>query len=125
MIGRNILAIRRIEYWCGYLVKYKVWKCGLCGEQVIEGQRFLVIKNIGFAHLECVVEELVKKRQSISGEVLSLVEANEAITYAIVRLKTAELEAQSDSLRNMLSTARKDLEKHSALLGNELGKYLA
>lgn len=106
------------------MAKYKIWKCGLCGEQVIEGQRFLVIKNIGFAHLECVVEELLRRSQSISREALSLVEANEAITYAIVRLKTAELEAQSDSLRAMISSARKDLEKHSALLGNELGKIL-
>ncbi len=107
-----------------WLAKYKVWKCGLCGEQVIEGQRFLVIKNIGFAHLECVVEELVKKHPNISRDALSLIEANEAITYAIVRLKTAELQAQSDTQRSMISAARKDLEKHSAFLGNELGKLL-
>ncbi len=107
------------------MARYRVWKCGLCGEQVIEGQRFLVIKNIGFAHLECVVEDLVKKSQSISRDAMSLVEANEAITYAIVRLKTAELEAQSDSQRSLILAARKDLEKHSALLGNELGKLLS
>ncbi|MEM2204146.1 MAG: DUF2175 family protein [Sulfolobales archaeon] len=106
------------------MAKYKVWKCGLCGEQVIEGQRFLVIKNIGFAHLECVVEELVKRHQNISRDALSLIDANEAITYAIVRLKTAELQAQSDAQRSMISAARKDLEKHSAFLGNELGKLL-
>lgn len=90
----------------------------------MEGQRFLVIKNIGFAHLECVVEELLKRHQSISSDALSLIEANEAITYAIVRLKTAELEARSDSLKTLVSSARKDLEKHSAFLGNELGKLL-
>ncbi len=107
-----------------WLAKYKVWKCGLCGEQVIEGQRFLVIKKIGFAHLECVIEELVKKNPNISRDALSLVDANEAITYAIVRLKTAELQAQSETQRSMISAARKDLEKHSAFLGNELGKLL-
>ncbi|MDT7888963.1 MAG: DUF2175 family protein [Desulfurococcales archaeon] len=104
--------------------KYKIWKCGICGEQVIEGQRFLVIKNLGFAHLECVVSELVKKYQSISREALSLLEANEALTYAIVRLKTAEIETESDHLRGLIAAARKDLEKHSAFLGNELGKLL-
>jgi len=104
--------------------RYKIWKCGLCGEQVIEGQRFLVIKNLGFAHLECVVGELVKKQQGISRDALALLEANEAITYAIVRLKTAEVEAGDEHLRSLIASARKDLEKHSAFLGNELGKIL-
>jgi len=104
--------------------RYKIWKCGICGEQVIEGQRFLVIKNLGFAHLECVVGELAKKQQGISREALALLEANEAITYAIVRLKTAEIEAEGEHLKSLLAAARKDLEKHSAFLGNELGKIL-
>ncbi|MFZ8824678.1 MAG: DUF2175 family protein [Desulfurococcales archaeon] len=104
--------------------RYKVWKCGICGEQVIEGQRFLVIKNIGFAHFECVVGELVKRSQNLSRDALSLLEANEVLTYAIVRLKTAEIEAEGEHLRGLIAAARKDLEKHSAFLGNELGKIL-
>jgi|DewCreStandDraft_3_1066083.scaffolds.fasta_scaffold01881_4 hypothetical protein len=104
--------------------RYKVWKCGICGEQVIEGQRFLVIKNIGFAHFECVVGDVIRRSQNISRDLLSLLEANEAITYAIVRLKTAEAEAGSDQLRSMVAAARKDLEKHSAFLGNELGRMI-
>lgn len=103
--------------------RYKVWRCGICGENVVEGQRFLVIKDVGFAHLECVVDEASKKGQ-VSREVLSLLEANEAITYAIVRLKTAEAEASEERFRALIASARKDLEKHSAFLGNELGKAL-
>ncbi len=89
-----------------------------------DGGPEIPLRNIGFAHLECVVEELLKRCQSISSNALSLIEANEAITYANVRLKTAGLEARSYSLRTLVSPARKDLEKHSALPENELGKLL-
>ena len=88
------------------------------------GERFVVIENLGFAHLECAVGELIKEYQSISREALFLLEVNEALTYAIVRLKTVEIETESDHLRGLIAAARRDLEKHSAFLGNELGKLL-
>ena len=88
------------------------------------GERFVVIENLGFAHLECVVGEPIKKYQSISREALFLLEVDEALTYSIVRLKTVEIETESDHLRGLIAAARRDLEKHSAFLGNELGKLL-
>ncbi len=104
--------------------KYKSWKCGLCGDTVIEGQRFLVIKDIGFTHLECVVEKVSSRGGGMDRDLVALIDVNEMLTYGIVRLKQAELEAGSDDLRSRIASARKDLEKHSALLGNELKKYL-
>ena len=54
--------------------KYKSWKCGICGDTVIEGQRFLVVKDIGFTHLEYMLEKLFEKNKNIDRNLLALID---------------------------------------------------
>jgi hypothetical protein len=105
-------------------LKYKTWKCGLCGETVIEGQRFLFIRDIGFAHFECVVEKLTRNLENVNRDLTALLDANEVITYSIIRLKDAEAKASDQEIKNLLIGVRKELEKYSAQLSSGLSKYL-
>jgi len=103
--------------------KYKVWKCGICGENVIEGQRFLFLRNLGFIHIECLIEKLSEKN-ILSRDIIALIDSSEVVTYSIVRLKQAELMSSDNKIKELIVSLRKELEKRSVSLSNELEKYL-
>ncbi|MCE4606562.1 MAG: DUF2175 domain-containing protein [Desulfurococcales archaeon] len=104
--------------------KYKSWKCGLCGEPVIEGQRMVVLGKYGYVHVECFYEYLKKKYpHGIPRDILALSDANEALAYAIVRLKQAQRISDEES-GFLLSTRNKieDLaEEIDVKLSEKLG----
>jgi len=104
-------------------MKYKTWKCGICGETIIEGQRFIFLREIGFAHLECVLERLTEKN-SVNRDLLSLIDANELITYSIIRLKESETLAADKDIKEKIISVRKSLEKYSVELSDLLIKYM-
>ncbi|MCE4620355.1 MAG: DUF2175 domain-containing protein [Desulfurococcales archaeon] len=90
------------------------WKCVLCGEDVIEGQRFFYIPGKGYAHAECVYERLAEK--GYSREVAALMDANEVLAYAIVRLKEAARIAGEGEVSKEITDARKKIEGLAAKL---------
>jgi hypothetical protein len=92
-------------------LKYKVWKCALCGEPLIEGQRFVFIPSKGYAHLECFFELLKEKHgDRLNLGVVALLVANEVLLYTIVRLKEAYRLADDENVRNLLLDVRKSIE---------------
>ncbi len=98
------------------------WKCVLCGEDVIEGQRFTVLKD-GFVHLECLYERIVSEGK-MSPDVLALMDAIEALNYLIVRLKEAQRMARSADVRNLLDSIRVEVEKSTAQASNLLERLV-
>ncbi|MEZ0290792.1 MAG: DUF2175 family protein [Sulfolobales archaeon] len=104
-------------------MKYRTWKCGICGESVIEGQRFIFVKDLGFVHLECAIERLLGK-ESVSRDIIALLDANEVITYSIVRFKDSEIKASSKETKDLLINMRRELEKISAQLSSKLLEFL-
>ncbi|MGC9009629.1 MAG: DUF2175 family protein [Sulfolobales archaeon] len=103
--------------------KYKTWKCGLCGENVIEGQRFLFLRNLGFVHLECLIEKLSEKNL-LNRDIIALIDSNEVVTYSIIRLKQAEIMSSDNKIKEIIMSLRKELEKRSAVLSSELERFL-
>ena len=100
---------------------FKTWKCSVCGEQIIEGQRFFVLPRVGLVHAECVWG-LLAGREVVDPDLLALLDASEAVSYAIVRLKQAERAAGASSA--LLASARKRLESIAAELERELARRL-
>ncbi len=90
------------------------WKCVLCGEDVIEGQRFFYIPGKGYAHAECVYERLSSKKYN--RDVIALMDANEVLAYAIVRLKEAGRMAHDKDVVEEITMARKKVEGLAARL---------
>ncbi|MCE4600505.1 MAG: DUF2175 domain-containing protein [Desulfurococcales archaeon] len=85
------------------------WKCHLCGQDIIEGQRFLFVPGKGYVHIECYYERV--KASNAERDVMALMDANEVLTYAIVRLKEAGRIAASDELREEILSARRRIEE--------------
>ncbi len=98
------------------------WRCVLCGEDVIEGQRFTVLRN-GFAHLECLYEHIVAENK-LSPDVLALMDAIEALNYLIVRLKEAKRLAHSPDVISIIDSIRVEVEKSTAQASNLLEKLV-
>ena len=96
------------------------WRCVLCGDEVVEGQRFTVLRD-GFVHLECLYEKLVREGR-VNPDIVALMDAIEALNYLIVRVKEAKRLAESEELRNLLDAVRVDAEKHAAQLSALLEK---
>ena len=96
------------------------WKCVLCGDDVIEGQRFTVLRD-GFVHLECLYSEIAR-RGRLDGDILALMDILAALNYLIVRVKEALRMASDEKLRDMLNAVRIDAEKHAAQLSALLEK---
>ena len=103
---------------------FKRWKCVLCGDDVIEGQRFVFIPRRGFAHLECVSSR-VTASGALDAEVAALLDAVEVVSYAIVRLKTAERAAPGGRVSREVGEARKKIEGLAARLEAVLVEELA
>ncbi len=96
------------------------WKCVLCGDEVVEGQRFTVLRD-GFVHLECLYAEIAK-RGRLDGDVAALMDVVEALNYLIVRVKEALRMASDEKVRNVIDAVRVDAEKHAAQLSSLLEK---
>ena len=96
----------------------KKWTCALCGDVLVEGQRFGFIPGKGYVHLECLYERIAPQDR----DVVALMDANEVLTYAIVRLKEAARIAGSGEVREALVEARKRIEALAAKLELELAR---
>ncbi|MEM1968101.1 MAG: DUF2175 family protein [Acidilobaceae archaeon] len=95
------------------------WNCGLCGQDVVEGQRFTFIGSIGAVHVECLLESYT--RQLDKRDLIALLDANEVLLYAIVRFKEAERIA-SGEVKSILSEARREIEKIAGRIALMLGQ---
>jgi hypothetical protein len=97
--------------------KFKSWKCGLCGEPVIEGQRMVVLGKYGYVHVECFYEYLKEKYPNgVPRDIIALSDTNEALAYAIVRLKQAkrissEEEEFIDSIRRRIEDLASEVDE--------------
>ncbi len=102
---------------------FQRWRCIVCGEEVVEGQRFLWVPRRGFAHLECVLGLAADRGVSLDPDTLALLLASEAVSYAIVRLKDAErLAGEASGL--LVVEQRKRLEGAAAALEKALVERL-
>ncbi len=97
------------------------WKCFHCGDDVIEGQRFTFIPGKGPIHVECLNEILLGKP---TRNRVALAEANEALLYVIVRLKSAERMASDTELKQYIASIRKEIEKQASTIANKLSLYM-
>ena len=100
--------------------RFKKWNCFLCGDIVVEGQRFGYIPDKGFMHIECLREKITKLfNGNIPAEIGALLDLEEISAYGIVRVK--EIESLLDNeLRKMIEGSRHKLEGISALAGKLL-----
>ncbi len=93
------------------------WKCVYCGGDVIEGQRFFWIPSRkGYAHIECVYERLLSQAGEEVRDIVALMDANEVLSYAIVRLKEAARIAVSEGVREEITRVRREIERLAAQL---------
>ncbi len=101
---------------------FKKWKCILCGEDVVEGQRFIWVPQRGYAHIECVKARLAASGR-LDQDVVALLDASEAVSYAIVRLKAAARLA-SRGVAEFISEHRRRLEGVAAAVEKRLVEKL-
>ncbi len=105
--------------------KYKKWSCYLCGDIVIEGQRFGYIPEKGFIHIECLREYISNKfGGSIPIDVEAALDLEEIAAYGIIRVKELE-RIVGGELREKIESGRHKLEGISALAGSILKDLLA
>lgn len=88
--------------------RLKKWKCIICGEDLIEGQRFGYVPGKGYAHLECFYEKI--SQHNLDRDTVALMDANEVLLYSIVRLKEAARIAKSGELKEEINSIRRRLE---------------
>lgn len=103
---------------------FKRWKCILCGDDVIEGQRFIFVPRKGFAHLECVISRAAAAG-AIDRDIAALLDSVEAVSYAIVRLKGSQRAVNDGKLYDEIDQARKKVEGIAARLEAILAEELA
>ncbi len=89
----------------------KTWTCGLCGGNVIEGQRFTFIGGIGAVHVECLNRYVLSKAPEDYRDLVALLDVNEVLLYTITRFKEAEAVASSEKVRNAIADTRREVEK--------------
>ncbi|GEM_PF-248826 len=100
----------------------KKWTCGVCGGEVIEGQRFTFLGSLGAVHVECLTARLAGSLRIDERDLLALLDANEALLYAIVRLKEADKIAGSEEVKVALSEVRASIEKSAGKISSLLQK---
>ncbi len=86
------------------------WKCVICGQDVIEGQRFFYVPGKGYAHAECYYEKLLEGKEPMMRDIIALMDANEVLSYAIVRLKEAARVASSSEVKDAITRTRREIE---------------
>jgi hypothetical protein len=99
------------------VVARRKWRCYICGDEVVEGQRFTVTSK-GFVHLECLYEKIAEK--GLSRDVIAYMDALEVLNYAITRLKEAEVLSSTPEARAALEATRRSLEAEAARLTKKL-----
>ncbi len=104
--------------------RYKSWKCGICGEPVVEGQRMVVLAKLGYVHIDCFYEMLKEKyREGVPRDIIALSDANEALAYAIVRLKQARRITGGETVE-VLEETRRRIEDLASKIDVELSRRL-
>lgn len=105
---------------------FSKWSCFICGDIVVEGQRFVWMPGRGYAHIECFTS-LVKSRTggSIPGDIAAMLEVEEVLAYSIVRLKQARWLALSEEVRREIDEERKKLEGLAARSSKMLSEILS
>ncbi len=98
-------------------VARRKWTCYICGDDVVEGQRFTVTSK-GFVHLECLYRRIAEK--GLSNDIVAYMDALEVLNYAITRFKEAELIAASAEVRAALQETRRVLEAEAAKVTKRL-----
>ena len=93
------------------------WKCYICGDEVVEGQRFTVTSK-GFVHLECLYRRIAEK--GLDNDTVAYMDALEVLNYAITRFKEAELVATGSEARAALQETRRILEAEAAKITKRL-----
>ena len=109
----------------GQKPSFSKWKCFICGGEVVEGQRFLWLPGRGYAHIECFVNSLREKLgERLPGDLLALLEVEEALAYTITRLKQARWLTGSEELRREIDEERKRVEGLAARASKKLSELL-
>lgn len=101
------------------MARLKKWKCAICGEDLIEGQRFAYLPGRGYAHIECLYQRIAET--GLDRDTVALMDANEVLVYAIVRLKEAARIAASEKVSSEIASVRRSIEG----LAERLEKLLA
>lgn len=94
------------------------WKCGLCGEEIVEGQRFTFLGGLGAVHHECLAATV--SGGNLSRDMVALLDANEVLLYAIIRFKEAEKIAETGEVKSIIAEARRDVEKLAGKISNAI-----
>jgi len=100
------------------------WTCGLCGGDVIEGQRFTFIGGVGAVHVECLYRHSVSSFPEGYRDLMALLDVNEVLLYAITRFKEAEGTASSSEVKSFIAEARRDIERLAGRVASMLSGSL-
>ena len=93
------------------VIGIKKWRCSICGEEIIEGQRFAQLGD-AYVHLECVRRITASKLKAIPRDLEAIMDTLEATLYALVRTKEALSYASKSDVREIL-------EKHLSMLEDQ------
>ncbi len=93
------------------------WQCYICGDEVVEGQRFTVTGK-GFVHLECLYRSVAEKK--LTRDIVAYMDALEVLNYAITRIKEAEMLSETPEAKASLQEARRKLEAEAARITKQL-----
>ena len=101
----------------------KRWRCVICGEDILEGQRFTQLSE-GYAHIECIREKAAEKHGSPPRDMEALLDALESALYGIVRAKEAARYASDEDVRRIIEKYRQMLEEEALIMSVALESYL-
>ena len=101
------------------------WDCFVCGDKVIEGQKFTFVSK-GPVHLHCLEKTLTEKYKGDSKLLViqQLIRALDASSSGIVAYKQLKLVAANDELKKFFEKLQVEEEKLSTLITKEIEKYL-
>ena len=106
--------------------KLNKWKCYICGEDVIEGQKFTFTKD-GAVHIHCLEKHLTKKHKQDPEKLLKierLIRALDLSSSGIVGYKQLKLAEDDEKQRKFYEKLQIEEEKISTLITKEIEKYL-
>jgi len=104
----------------------KKWSCFVCGEDVIEGQKFTFLRDKA-VHLHCLESHLVDKLSGDADKLhkaLVLIRALDISATALVGYKTIKLALKEGALAELMEKLQRDEERISSILTGEIEKLL-
>jgi len=105
--------------------EFKMWKCGICGGPVIEGQRFAWLPGKGYVHVECLHRHVrTRYPDGIPSQLWALLNVSEVLSYAIVRIKQAQREAGDERITGLLVRVRREIESLETDVDREISRYI-